>query len=170
MNQVLIGKKILAVDDELDILDTLTDILDMCDVETATNFESAKKLLINNHYDAAILDIMGVEGYDLLNLTKVKGIPSLMLTAHALSPDHLIKSIGDGACCYLPKEEMVNIADHLCDVLMAMPLNSKKPHKWFEKLSPLFDRKWGSEWKNERMETLRQLNLVFSKDELQQIL
>lgn len=170
MNQVLIGKKILAVDDELDILDTLTDILDMCDVETATNFESAKKLLINNHYDAAILDIMGVEGYDLLNLTKVKGIPSLMLTAHALSPDHLIKSIGDGACCYLPKEEMVNIPDHLCDVLMAKALNSKKPHKWFEKLSPCFDRKWGSEWKNERMETLRQLNLVFSKDELQQIL
>ena len=70
MNHVLMGKKILAVDDEADILDTLLEILDMCEVETAADFETAKKLLINNNYDAAILDIMGVNGYDLLNLAK----------------------------------------------------------------------------------------------------
>jgi DNA-binding NtrC family response regulator len=170
MNYSLVGKKILAVDDELDILETLTEILDICDVDTASDFESAKKMLINNHYDAAILDIMGVNGYDLLNLAKVKSIPALMLTAHALSPEHLEKSIGGGACCYLPKEEMVNIADHLCDVLMAKALNSQKPYKWFERLEPCFERKWGAKWKNNRMETLQQLNLVHTKDELEKIL
>jgi len=170
MNQVLTGKKVLAVDDEPDILETLFEILDMCEVETATDFESAKRMLVNNKYDAAILDIMGVKGYDLLNLAKVRGIPSLMLTAHALSPDHLEKSIGGGACCYLPKEEMVNIAEHLCDALMAKAVNSKTPHKWFEKLGPCFDRKWGTGWKDARMESLRSLNLVHSKDELERIL
>ncbi len=170
MNYSLVGKKILAVDDELDILETLTEILDICDVDTASDFESAKKMLINNHYDAAILDIMGVNGYDLLNLAKVKSIPALMLTAHALSPEHLEKSIGGGACCYLPKEEMVNIADHLCGVLMAKALNSQKPYEWFERLEPCFERKWGAKWKNNRMETLQQLNLVHTKDELEKIL
>ena len=170
MNHVLMGKKILAVDDEADILDTLLEILDMCEVETAADFETAKRLLINNNYDATILDIMGVNGYDLLNLAKAKGIPAMMLTAHALSPDHLEKSIGDGACCYLPKEEIVNIAEHICDVLMAKAVNSKMPHKWFAKLNPCFERLWGVGWKEERIDSLRQLNLVFSKEELDQIL
>lgn len=170
MSEMLMGKKVLAVDDEIDILETLSEMLDMCEVETAADFETARRLIINNQYDAAILDIMGVQGYELLNLAKVKGIPALMLTAHALSPEHLEKSVGNGACSYLPKEEMVNIAEHLCDVLMAKAVNSKKPHKWFEKLAPCFERKWGTGWENERIESLRRLNLVHSKDELEQIL
>lgn len=48
----------------MDVLDTLMDIRDMCYVETTIDFESAKKMLINNQYDAVILDIMGVSGYD----------------------------------------------------------------------------------------------------------
>ena len=36
-------------------------------MEKATSFESAKELLENNVYDAAILDIMGVRGFDLLD-------------------------------------------------------------------------------------------------------
>ena len=76
----------------------------MCSVETATDFKSAKQLLTNNQYDAAILDIMGVNGYDLLNIAESKGIPALMLTAHALTPAHLKKSIGNGAYCYLRKD------------------------------------------------------------------
>ncbi|MBC2712496.1 MAG: response regulator [Desulfosarcina sp.] len=170
MNHMLIGKKILAVDDEPDILETLVEFLDMCAVETATDFESARRLLVNNHYDAAILDIMGVNGYDLLNLAKVKGIPALMLTAHALSPEHLEKSIGNGAFCYLPKEEMIDIAEHLCDMLMAKDENSPTSRVWFDKLAPCFENKWGSDWKRGRMETLSRLNLVHSKDELEKIL
>ena len=66
---ILKGKKILAVDDEPDILDTLKDLLEECDIETATNFESAKDLLESQVYDAVILDIMGVRGFDLLKIT-----------------------------------------------------------------------------------------------------
>ena len=47
MNQVLVGKKILIVDDEPDILDSLSEFLDMCTVDKATDFESAKHLLLN---------------------------------------------------------------------------------------------------------------------------
>ena len=66
---------------------------DMCAIETAADYEKARELLSKNTYNAAILDIMGVGGYELLEITTAKGIPTLMLTAHALSPDNLVKSI-----------------------------------------------------------------------------
>ena len=53
------GKRILAVDDEPDILETLEEILDMCQFDSADNFEDAKAMIQQNSYDAAILDIMG---------------------------------------------------------------------------------------------------------------
>ena len=55
---ILSGKKILIVDDELDVLDTLLELLDVCLVDTAPNFETAEKFLSKNMYDVAIFDIM----------------------------------------------------------------------------------------------------------------
>ena len=40
---LLDGKKILIVDDEVDILDMLEELLEMCDVVKASTFEEAKK-------------------------------------------------------------------------------------------------------------------------------
>ena len=57
------GKRILIVDDEPDVLDTLADLLPMCVVTKASNFEQAKDLLESQYFDMAILDIMGVQGY-----------------------------------------------------------------------------------------------------------
>jgi CheY-like chemotaxis protein len=102
MAEILKDKRILIVDDEPDILETLKELLDVCIIDTAPNFETAQKFLKNDTYDAAILDIMGVDGYDLLELTTKKGIPTIMLTAHALSADNLVKSIKEGARSYLP--------------------------------------------------------------------
>ena len=40
------GKRLLIVDDEPDVLETLTDILDMCRIDTAPTFELAEKFLL----------------------------------------------------------------------------------------------------------------------------
>ena len=42
---ILNCKKVLIVDDEPDILDTLEETLSMCDISRAKNLEEAKKLL-----------------------------------------------------------------------------------------------------------------------------
>ena len=42
---LLDGKKILIVDDEPDVLETLEELLPMCDISTAATFDEAKKLL-----------------------------------------------------------------------------------------------------------------------------
>ncbi|RLB23635.1 MAG: response regulator, partial [Deltaproteobacteria bacterium] len=73
--KILKGKRVLIVDDEEDILELLTELLDMCKIDRASTFEEAKELLETNFYDIAVLDIMGVRGYDLLEIANKKDIP-----------------------------------------------------------------------------------------------
>ena len=148
-NQTLNDKKILIVDDEIDILESLEDLLDDTFlVDSASSFEEAVSCLKNNTYDAAILDIMGVRGYDLLEATHTLGIPTLMLTAHALSPDNLKKSIELGADAYIPKNKMVDISLYVEDVLMSQQNKRKNNFKWYTSLMPLFDKFFGEGWKD----------------------
>jgi len=143
------GKHLLIVDDEPDILDTLEEMLDMCIIDSAPDYDAAKKFLDKTVYDAAILDIMGVRGYDLLDLCIDKGIPALMLTAHALSPDNLKKSIQSGASAYIPKDKIADIAEHVADLLQNARAGKARHGGWFAKLRPFFDRKFGPGWKEE---------------------
>lgn len=145
--EILKDKKILIVDDELDILETIEDSLDMCLIDSAPDFETATKFLDKNSYDAAILDIMGVKGYDLLRITTQKEIPTLMLTAHALSPDGLIKSIKEGAQAYIPKDKLSEINSFLSDLLEAHQNGKGKDGRWFSRLKPFFDKKFGTNWR-----------------------
>ena len=146
-------KKVLIVDDELDMIESLEELLeDMFIVDSASSFEEAVFCLKNNIYDAAILDIMGVRGYDLLEATHALGIPTLMLTAHALSPDNLKKSIEMGADAYIPKHKMVDISMYVEDVLISRQDKKKNNFKWYTKFLPLFDKLFGEGWKDPEKE------------------
>jgi DNA-binding NtrC family response regulator len=147
-----LSKKILIVDDEIDILETLEELLDTFNVETVSSFEDAVTCLKNNTYDIAILDIMGVRGYDLLEATKRLGIPTLMLTAHALSPANLKKSIKLGADAYIPKDKLVDITLYIEDVLAAEQNKIKAGSDWFSKLTPFFNKLFGQEWQDSEKE------------------
>ena len=148
-NSLLEGKRVLAVDDEQDILDTLVELLPMCRVVKAPSFEEAKKVLESQAIDLAILDIMGVDGYGLLDIASSKKIPAVMLTAHAWSPDNLKRSIKQGAVAYLPKEELANIADYLIDVLVAQKEGRNPWESWQERMpTSYFERRWGAAWQD----------------------
>ena len=135
----IMGKKVLIVDDEKDVLDSLVELLELCKIDTASSFDEAKELLEKYDYDIAILDIMGVQGFKLLEIAKVKKVPALMLTAHALTPENLKKSAEEGAAYFAPKEEMKNIATFVADVLEAIE-NKKNPWvRWFDRLGGIFD-------------------------------
>jgi DNA-binding response OmpR family regulator len=151
--QTLNDKKVLIVDDELDTIESLEELLeDTFIVNSASSFEEAVSCLKNNTYDAAILDIMGVRGYDLLEATHTLGIPTLMLTAHALSPDNLKKSIERGADAYIPKHKMVDISMYLEDVLISRQDKKKNNFKWYTRFIPLFDKLFGEGWKDPEKE------------------
>ncbi len=146
------GKRILAVDDEEDVLETIEDILDESRVERAKDYETASRKLKEGGYDLAILDIMGVDGLKLLEEAVEKGIPAVMLTAHAINPEALMASIRKGAISYLPKERLADLDAMLNELLAA---NERGEPTWkllFEKLGEYFDERFGPGWKEKDKE------------------
>lgn len=159
---ILIGKKILAVDDEKDILETIEDILDEAQIETATDYEIALDMILKRHYDLAILDIMGVNGLELLDVTVSKEIPTVMLTAHAVNKDTLIASIRRGAIAYLPKETLSDL-DKLLEQLLRAKENGIPPWKLvFDELSDFFDERFGADWINDDLDFWTDFNRTYS--------
>ena len=146
---LLDGKKVLIVDDEPDVLQVLEELLTMCDVSKAGTFEAAEKLLESQRFDIAILDIMGVDGFRLLEIANRKKITAVMLTAHALTPESLKRSINEGAAFYIPKDEMTNIATFLNDVLEARKQGQNTWSRWEERLpSSFFEKRFGAAWRD----------------------
>ena len=166
MNDVLTGKAILIVDDEPDILESLEELLDMCVIDSAPDFDTARQFLKDKSYDGAILDLMGVNGLELMELTHEIGIPALILTANALNSNNFVKTLRGGAYAYIPKQEMINIADFLSEMieaseqLKAKEKDPEKPNKWFKKLASFFDETFGPDWKDKHKEDLKDLNLT----------
>jgi DNA-binding NtrC family response regulator len=151
--KLLEGKKILIVDDEPDVLDQLIELLDMCRIDTASSFEEGKRLLEAEPYDVAILDIMGVKGFELLEIAKKQKIPALMLTAHGLSEESLKKSAEEGASYFAPKEKMSEIDLFVADVLGAIDENKSPWAKWFKRLAGFYDKRFhGPKWREQEQE------------------
>lgn len=145
---ILKGKRVLIVDDEPDVLETIEELLNQCLIDKAPSFETGVKFLNKETYDLAIFDIMGVKGYDLLRMATEKGIPAIMLTAHALSPENLIKSIREGAHSYVPKDKLPELAAFASDILEARQKGAEKPTHWFSRLKPFFDKHFGKGWRD----------------------
>jgi CheY-like chemotaxis protein len=148
-SSVLDGKTILAVDDEPDVLTILRAEIEEacpnCKFETAVTYEEAARLLGTETYDLVILDIMGVRGFDLLEIAVKRGFKVAMLTANALSSDALKQAREKGARSYLPKEKLGEIVPFLEDVL-------KYDHKsGWERLLAILDEyftdKFEPDWK-----------------------
>lgn len=144
----LYGKRVLVVDDEPDILEIVEELLPMCDVVKAAVFDQAKQLLETEDFDIAILDIMGVDGYKLLEIANQKGVLAVMLTARAFSLEDTIKSYKKGAGSYIPKEEMRNLVTYLNDVLEEKRQGRRFWGRWFERFGPFYERRFGPDWKN----------------------
>jgi CheY-like chemotaxis protein len=145
---ILNGKKILAVDDEPDVLAVLEEeilgVCPDCKFDKATTYENALAMLKSNTYDVVILDIMGVRGFDLLEQAVKQNLRVAMLTAHALTPEALKRSFEMKARAYLPKEKLGEIVPFLEDVLKYEYLPGWK--RLFEKLKGFFDSKFESDW------------------------
>jgi DNA-binding NtrC family response regulator len=154
---ILKGKKVLIVDDEPDVLATLEEILDMCEVVKAGTFEEAKKQLESRPFDLAVLDIMGVSGYELLDLAVAKKVTAVMLTAHALSPEDTMKSFRCGASFYVPKDKIADMATILSNVLEA---KKKGKNTWIPFMGwaeAYYTAKFGPKWEACDMEFWRKL-------------
>jgi CheY-like chemotaxis protein len=141
------GKRILAVDDEKDVLDTIEDALEGASVDKAQDYQTAVDKISKGSYDLAILDIMGVDGLSLLEQAVDRKIPAVMLTAHALSAETLLESIRLGAISYLPKEKLAELEEILGELMAAMEAGEPTWKLLFDRLGEFFDEKFGPDWK-----------------------
>ena len=148
---MLDGKRVLAVDDEQDVLAILKEeirsVAPGCVIDTALSYREAVAFLASWTYDLAIFDIMGVRGFDLLEsaVDRPNPIPVVMLTARALAPEALKESIRKGARAYLPKEHLGAIVPFLEDVLT----NEYGPvwRRIVKQVEGLFNEGWGAYWR-----------------------
>lgn len=150
VESILNNKKILAVDDEADILETLQEQLEDYDgliLDKAMDYDTGYHLLRTRTYDLVILDIMGVRGFDLLNEAASLGFPAIMLTAHAFSREALKESIETGAWAYLPKEKISEIVPFIEDVLTLGCQSSWR--LLFESLGGFFNTSFGPNWQKD---------------------
>jgi DNA-binding response OmpR family regulator len=145
---VLNDMRILAVDDEVDILETLQELICLeaptCKIDKASTYEDASQKLTSQIYDLVILDLMGVRGFDLLKIASDQDIPAVILTAHELNPAALKKSIELGARAYFPKYKLPDIVPYLESVL-----TNDYVQGWgniFQELRGHFDTRFGNRW------------------------
>ncbi len=150
---ILHHKKLLIVDDEPDVLALLEEeiLLSAPDskIDRAGNYKDAAGLLKSNDYDLVILDIMGVGGYDLLEIAVARKFKAVMLTARAMWPEALKKSHDMGASAYLPKDKLGELVPFLEDVLQ----NDYKTGwaQLMRQLDKYFNEQWGNDWREKEV-------------------
>ena len=104
-----------------------------------------RQYILSYTYDVVILDIMGVNGFELLKASLRRGCPTVMLTAHAVTPEALKKSMKLGAVCFLPKEKITELKAFLSDVVLGGGKLSWT--RFFDTLSSYFSKRFGPDWK-----------------------
>lgn len=144
--ELLHGKRILAVDDEKDVLEIIQEQLAATALTVVSDFRSAEALLEEERFDLVILDIMGVRGFELLETATRNKTPAVMLTAHAMTPESLQKSIDLGAVSFLPKNELARLAELTQEILEGVQEGKTHWPRLIERLGPTFKEMWGQLW------------------------
>lgn len=145
---ILNDKRLLVVDDEPDVLESLEELVladaPRCRIDKAVRYEDAVGLLEANAYDLVVLDIMGVRGFDLLEVAVQRHFRVAMLTAHALTPEALKRSYDMKAYAFLPKEKLADIVPFLEDVVTYDYATGWK--RLLQRLHGFFSDRFVSDW------------------------
>lgn len=147
--EILEEKRILIVDDEPDILETVAGILSSSKVVTAGSFDEAIKHIAPGAFDLVILDIMGVNGFALLEACRDKKLPAAMLTAHAINVESLNLAVKLGAVSFLPKEELHRLPELIAEILEGLEKGQTHWEKLFARLETFFEERLGIRWDDE---------------------
>jgi DNA-binding NtrC family response regulator len=148
--QILEGKRILVVDDEPDVCETVKEALASSQVVTAGSFDEALARITSESFDLVILDIMGVNGFALLEACRANKLPAAMLTAHAVNVESLNLAVKLGAVSFLPKEALQRLPELIAEILEGLEQGQTHWAKLFKRLGPFFKEKLGILWEDEK--------------------
>jgi len=146
--EILKDKRLLAVDDEPDVLEIIVEVLESAEVVTAGSFDAAHALISQESFDLVILDIMGVNGFALLEACRKNKLPAAMLTAHAVNAESVNLAHRLGAVSFLPKEELHRLPELVSEILEEVEQGRTHWEKLFRRLGPFFKEKLGLLWED----------------------
>lgn len=141
-------KQILIVDDEPEILQIVAEELVDFNVTPAHDFQGAKALILSRQFDLVLLDIMGVNGFELLKLCCERDMPSAMLTSHAMNVESLNKAVQFGAVSFLPKDELYRLPELVVEILEGLAEGHSHWRKLFDRLGSSFRERLGVSWED----------------------
>jgi DNA-binding NtrC family response regulator len=147
--ETLNGKRILVVDDEPDILETVSEVLHTSRVVGVGSFDEARELIAKESFDLVILDIMGVNGFALLEACRANQLPAAMLTAHAINVESLNVAVRLGAVSFLPKEELKRLPELVAEILEDLAKGQTHWARLFKRFGPFFKERLGVLWEDE---------------------
>jgi len=108
------------------------------------DYGQASEKLKSRTYDAVILDIMGVQGLDLLKLAVKKNFSSIILTAHSVNEQTLKESIIRGAVAFVPKEMMMDVPLYVDEAINLRKEDARA--NFYRRLGSFFDDRFGLDW------------------------
>ena len=147
--KILEGKRILVVDDEPDILETVAEVLAPAQVVAIGTFDEARERIATETFDLVILDIMGVNGFALLDACHVRRQPAAMLTAHAVNVESLNLAVKLRAVSFLPKEQLNQLPEIVAEILEDLAKGQTHWKRLFQRLGPYFKEKLGVLWEDD---------------------
>jgi len=115
------SKRILAVDDDPDLLDVLEEEILAAHpdlkVEKAVTFSQAIEKMIWVNYDAVILDITSSYGFKLLQLAQSRHLHVGLLTTYPVLPGHPRLSTQMAARAFLSKDRLGDVVSFLDKII-----------------------------------------------------
>ena len=135
---ILEGKRILVVDNEPDVLDTVEGGLASSQVITVKSFTEARLLIAKESFDLVMLDTNGVNGFFLLEACSKNKVPAAVLTAHPMNAKILNAAIRMGAVSLIPKEALHQLPEIVAEIFEALELARTHGARFFQLFGPIF--------------------------------
>ena len=158
-------KRILVVDDEWDVLESIHDHLSSACIDITSDRDNALEYISNNRYDFAILDIMNGHGIELLEECVKKDIPAIILITATAPRELLMEAVKKGAVSYLAKKHLDELKTLIYQLFASQDQGNPEWKLMFKKLQEISNGDFwtGSEKKWDISKGIQE-RLLHSKD------
>ena len=116
---LLIGREVLLVEKNPDLLDTMEEWLDMCLIHKANDCDSAMQYLLGYTYDFVVLGMEGRDLRELLEICVMRKFPTVVLVPSSIPPEALKTYTNLETLYFHPKEKVTEISGFLEDILLS---------------------------------------------------
>lgn len=141
------GKRILLVDHEPQIRDTVAEALAALEVVAIGNVEEARPRIARESFDLVILDTVGADGCNLLKDCHANKLPAAMLTTREIEVKRLNVALRPGVMSFFPKDELQQLPETVAERLERVEKGKKSStRRLFRLLGSAFRETWRVVW------------------------